>query len=182
MKKCNLLLPASIAIALVSGTAMAGESNHVIGGNFVMGNVDERLGGQPEEDDGYSSFDVYYRYLFDSHFGLELGYMNAGSVGMGSRNDNSVYQRSEGIRIAGVGQYSLSQRNSLYAKAGLAHFNVDYNSIIGESGEQSTTGFYSAAGWQYRFDFGLGLNVEYQYIPVDDFKVRGVAIGASYRF
>jgi len=79
------------------------------------------------------------------------------------------------------GEYALSSGNSLYAKVGTAYSKVSYE--VGQQDKDSNDmGFYGAAGWQYRFKSGLGLNLEYQYVPMDELQVQGVSLGMSYRF
>ncbi|MBL4814056.1 MAG: porin family protein [Shewanella sp.] len=183
----------SILIAsMLSFGAVAGESNHIIGGNIGYG-------GQDFESDNGGKFgggdsvgiDAYYRYMLNDNFGLE-GSIFSGSGGIVSAMtgifttvDHISYK---GVRAAIYSQISLSESNSLYAKVGASanQINYDVSGVFGsgttESIETDGTDFYGVVGWGIRFQSGLGLNLEYQYVPIQELIVQNFSIGISYRF
>lgn len=88
--------------------------------------------------------------------------------------------RYKGIRSTHYAQFPVSIGNSLYVKLGANAHRVDYTlNKIDES--NSSVGFYGAAGWQYRFDLGVGINIEYQYIPMSRLDVKSIGFGVNYR-
>ena len=183
----------SIVIAsILSFGAMAGESNHIIGGNIGYGSQDFEADSGDKFGGGDSvGVDAYYRYMLNDNFGLE-GSIFSGSGGIASAFtglistvDNISYQ---GVRAAIYGQIPLSESNSLYAKLGASanQLNYDVSGIFGsgttESIETDGTDFYGAVGWGIRFQSGLGLNLEYQYVPIQELIVQNFSIGMSYQF
>ncbi len=183
-----------VAISLLSAGAYAGESNHVVGGSIGYGVQDF------ESDDGKEFGagdnlvgDIYYRYMLNDNFGIEAGLMSStGNGGIGTAIssifasvDNISYK---GARAVVYGQVPLSESNHLYAKAGMSANQLNYDvsgffsSDVIKSIESDGSDFYGAVGWGIRFQSGLGLNIEYQYVPVQELKVQNFSIGMSYRF
>lgn len=187
MKKALL-----VAMSLLSAGAYAGESNHVVGGSIGYGVQDFESDDDKEFGAGDSfAGDIYYRYMLNNNFGIEAGLMSGtGGVasaisGIFSSVDNISYK---GVRAAVYGQVPFSKSNYLYAKAGMSANQLDYD-ISGffssnevKSIESNGSDFYGAVGWGIRFQSGLGLNLEYQYVPVQELKVQNFSIGMSYRF
>ena len=183
----------SIVIAsILSFGAMAGESNHIIGGNIGYGGQDFEADNGEKYGGGDSvGIDVYYRYMLNDNFGLEgsifsdSGGIASAFTGLISTVDNISYK---GVRAAIYGQIPLSESNSLYAKLGASanELNYDVSGVFGsgttESIETDGTDFYGAVGWGIRFQSGLGLNLEYQYVPIQELIVQNFSIGMSYRF
>ena len=76
----------------------------------------------------------------------------------------------------------LSKRNKLYAKVGAEfydyQFELDREEIIDEDG----VGLLLEAGWEYRWDSGIGLNAAMQYHDMGDLEMSALNIGISYAF
>ncbi|GGI83308.1 membrane protein [Shewanella hanedai] len=181
-----------VAISLLSAGAYAGESNHVVGGSIGYGvqDFESNDGKEFSVGDSFAS-DIYYRYMLNENFGIEAGLM-AGTGGVASAIsgifasvDNISYK---GARAVVYGQVPLSESNHLYAKAGMSANQLNYDvsgffsSDVIKSIESDGSDFYGAVGWGIRFQSGLGLNIEYQYVPVQELKVQIFSIGMSYRF
>ena len=166
--------------------------NHIIGGNVGYGSQDFEVDNSDKYGGGDSvGIDAYYRYMLNDNFGIE-GSLFSGSgcvvsvfTGIFSTADNIRYK---GVRAAIYGQVSLSESNSLYAKLGASANQLNYDISGGfgsdtiESIETDGTDFYGAVGWGVRFQSGLGLNLEYQYVPIQALVVQNFSIGMSYRF
>ncbi len=178
--------------SLLSVGAYAGDSNHIVGGSLGYGVQDfESKSGQ--ETGGGDSFaiDAYYRYMFNENFGIETGiFRGTGGVvtaltGLFSEVDNISYK---GVRGAFYGQLPLSESNHLYAKVGASANRLNYDvsrvfsSDVIKNVETSGSDFYGAVGWGVRFQSGIGINIEYQYVPIQELKVQNFNIGMSYRF
>ncbi len=181
-----------VLTSILSFSALAGESNHIIGGNVGYGGQDfETADGEQYGGGDSIGIDVYYRYMLNDNFGLE-GSVFSGSGGVASvftsffsTVDNISYK---GVRAAVYAQVPLSASNSLYAKLGASanQLNYDVSGVFGsgttESIETDGTDFYGAVGWGIRFQSGLGLNLEYQYVPIQELIVQNFSIGMSYQF
>ena len=181
-----------VAFCLMNSVAYAGESDHIIGGSVGYGSQDFESNDGKEFGAGDSfSSDIYYRYMLNEHFGLEAGVMSGtGGIvsaisGVFTSVDNISYK---GFRGAVYGQVPLSESNHLYAKVGMSANQLDYDfrgvfsSDEVKSIESSGNDFYGAVGWEVRFQSGLGLNLEYQYVPVQELQVHSFNFGMSYRF
>lgn len=187
MKKCYLILGVlalGMNVGMFSLNANANESSHILGGSLGYGSQELKAkSGDYDAGDSFTS-DIYYRYMLNEHFGIEAGYFagTGGVVSVFSEAIGDIKNLSyQGVRGAVYGEYALSSGNSLYAKVGTGYSKVSYE--VGQQDKDSNDmGFYGAAGWQYRFKSGLGLNVEYQYVPMDELQVQGVSLGMSYRF
>ena len=183
----------SIVIAsIVSFGALASESNHIVGGNIGYGSQYFEADDSEKYGGGDSvGIDAYYRYMLNDNFGIE-GSLFTGSGGavseissLFSTVDNINYQ---GVRAAVYGQVPLSKSNRLYIKLGASanQLNYDVSGVFTskdpKSFETDGTDFYGAVGWGMRFQSRLGLNLEYQYVPIQELLVHNFSIGMSYRF
>lgn len=180
----SLFVGLMMASGLMSSNALAGDSAHILGGSLGYGTQEfETKNGKYDAGDTLTS-DLYYRYMLNEHFGFEAGYL-AGSGGVASALVSVISEikdlRYQGVRTAAYGEYALSRGNSLYAKLGAAYTQVSYE-IDKQDMDSDDVGFYGAAGWQYRFKSGFGLNLEYQYIPMKELELQGINFGISYRF
>jgi len=76
----------------------------------------------------------------------------------------------------------LTKRNRLYAKIGAEfydyQFKLDRKQIVDEDG----VGLMLEAGWEYRWDNGMGLNTGIQYHDLGDLEMNTFNIGISYAF
>nr|WP_237703903.1 porin family protein [Shewanella sp. HN-41] len=171
-------------MGMFSLNADASESPHILGGSLGYGSQELKAkSGDYDAGDSFTS-DLYYRYMLNEHFGIEAGYF-AGTGGVVSAFVDIIGDIKnlsyKGVRGAVYGEYALSSGNSLYAKVGTAYSQVSYE-VGDQERDSNDMGFYGATGWQYRFKSGLGLNFEYQYVPMDELQLQGVSFGMSYRF
>ncbi|EGT3628084.1 porin family protein [Shewanella sp.] len=180
----SFIVGLTMASSLMSTSVFAGDSAHILGGSLGFGTQEfETNSGKYDAGDTFTS-DLYYRYMLNEHFGLEVGYL-AGTGGIVSVMVDLVSEVKDlsyqGVRTTAYGQYALSRGNSLYAKLGAAYTKVSYEMDKQEM-DSDDVGFYGAVGWQYRFRSGFGLNLEYQYVPMKELELQGVNFGVSYRF
>lgn len=187
MKKVML-----VAMSLACFGANAGELNHVLGGSVGYGVQDFESDNGDEFGGGDSiGGDLYYRYMLNDNLGFEAGiFSGSGGIasaltGIFTSVDNISYK---GVRGVVYGQIPLSESNHLYGKVGMSANELSYdvtgifNSDERKRIESDGSDFYGAVGWGIRFQSGLGLNLEYQYVPVQELKVQNFNIGLSYRF
>ncbi|KLV05079.1 hypothetical protein ABT56_12815 [Photobacterium aquae] len=190
--KIKVVKSALILSGLIfSATASAYENTtHVIGGNIGgIGNqyyeLEEKIDSEHNELDVSmgTSGDLYYRYMLSPYIGVETGFMAGGGGGVLNwlnliEVDNFHYLAG---RVALYGNVPLFSNSSLYGKAGGAATRISYE--INEHEKSSTEyGFFGALGWQYRFNSGFGLNIEYQYMNAGNFETESYLFGASYAF
>ncbi|MCL1058278.1 porin family protein [Shewanella gelidimarina] len=181
-----------LVAGLLSCNAMAAEGDHIIGGSVGYG---------ANELDGFESdnstsgdnvvYDVYYRYMWHDNFGVEAGYFS-GSSGVFSALGSIFGQINNieysGLRVTLYGEYILSERNRLYAKLGASANELSYkwgsswsNDEL-QSSNENDVDLYTAVGWEVRFHSGFGMNIEYQYIPIQALTAQNVNFGISYQF
>ena len=84
--------------------------------------------------------------------------------------------------VAIKGKLPLSQRNSLYAKIGAQYYDYDINRGNKTIVSDADIGLYLAAGWQYRWDMGLGMNAGYETYDMGDLTTFTLNVGISYQF
>ncbi|GIU28686.1 porin family protein [Shewanella sp. MBTL60-007] len=178
-------------VGLLSCNAVAAESPHILGGSVGYGFQDLEKS-ESHSSSGGDNFvaDIYYRYMWHDNLGMEAGYF-AGSGGVASIFTGIISSISNieysGYRAALYGEYMLSASNRLYAKVGASANELSYD--VGRWGsdevshiETNGTDIYAAIGWGLRFNSGVGINIEYQYVPVQTLEVQNLNIGMSYRF
>lgn len=174
-----------IAMGLASAEVKAEASLHITGVNLGYGTqeYESRDGERWDAGDGFK-YDIWYRYMLTSHWGVELSY-GQGTGGAYSAMFDILSDVREleysNYRAALYGQYNFSRGNSVYAKAGMAFSDITYDlddSRIKEDAE----GFFGAVGWQHRFHSGFGLGVEYQYTDLKQLEVQSINIAFSWQF
>ena len=181
-----------VVAGLLSCGAMAAQGEHVVGGSVGYGFND--FDGLADDDSGDGDnfvYDIYYRYMWHDNFGIEAGYF-AGDAGIASAF-TSIFTGIKNVEYSGFratlyGQYMLSERNRLYAKLGVSANELSYDQGRPfSSGEfthesESDQDLYTAVGWEVRFHSGFGMNIEYQYIPVQQLTAQNLNFGISYQF
>lgn len=191
MKKQFMTCGALLALLSPAMPALA-QSNQVVGAGVAIGSqtFDQETGGETGGDN--YSFDGYYRYMTNDNYGFEAGVFG-GTGGVVSVLSDVLTTEGDakdmaytGVRAVAYGQMHLSQSNLFYAKLGASVNRLTYT-LQGPAGagtdvRHSGVDFYGAAGWGYQFDNGLGINLEYQYVPVQKLTVKNVFFGLNYRF
>ena len=181
-----------VVAGLLSCSTMAAQGEHVVGGSVGYGFNDfDGISDDDSSDGDNFVYDIYYRYMWHDNFGIEAGYF-AGDAGLGSAL-TSVFNgikniEYSGFRTALYGQYQLSERNRLYAKLGVSANELSYDKgrpfSSGEFTHESDNSqdLYTAVGWEVRFHSGFGMNIEYQYIPIQELTAQNLNFGISYQF
>ncbi|MGF1723460.1 outer membrane beta-barrel protein [Photobacterium nomapromontoriensis] len=187
----NAVLKLSILIGGILITPIShayDNSTHILGAN-IGGVGSQSFDTSAGEDADYQisnmsmSGDIYYRYMLNPHFGVEAGFMGGGGGGVLNwlgLSDVRNFHYLAG-RTALYANLPFLWGNSIYGKIGGTAIRVGYE--IDDIERRSTEyGLYSAIGWEYRFNSGFGLNLEYQYISADKFETESYHFGASYAF
>lgn len=200
MKLLTKLTPLLIALTLsVSANANdKADSLHSVGLEFAGGGIDYK--GKDTDGTGVGQSYLYYNYQFSPHYYLEVGLLNAedidewdcentGSPGWDCEYDgNNSYSlevdnfKQDSLILALKTDLSLSKRNSLYAKVGAEIYEYEMSVGHHKRADESGVGFFVEAGWQYRWDNGIGLNAGVQHHDLGDLERTNVNFGVSYAF
>lgn len=171
---------------------------HTFGAHLAAGGVEYK--NSNSDNDGVGQIYTYYNYAFTENVFLELGF-NAGSDSSSwechetanddwlcSSNNDSLFGLAvdevnySNFVVAAKGTLPLSQRNSLYAKVGAQYYDYDINRRNKNIIHDSDIGLYLAAGWQYQWDMGIGMDVGYEMFDMGDLDTYTLNVGMSYQF
>ena len=195
----------TLLVAGLSGQAFSTEVTqntssklHSFGGPLAVGGVEYVISNNG--DDGVVQLYGFYNYAFSQHFSLELGlnigadiddwdcYETYNDDWHCSTNNDSLFGLDvdeveySNLVVAVKGTLPLSQRNSLYGKIGAHYYDYDINRNNRTIINDSDIGVYLAAGWQYRWDMGLGMNAGYEAYDMGDLETFTLNVGISYQF
>lgn len=174
------------------------ESPHTVGLQVGGGSIEYK--GKDTDDEGIGLSYLYYNYQFSPNYYFEVALVGAEDIEDWDckKNANSIWECAsdddnkfglqadnfeyEAIVLAFKTDLSLSKRNRLYAKVGVAFYDyqidLNHTSIADEDG----TGLFVEAGWEYRWDNGIGLNSSLQFQDAGDLDMDTFNIGISYAF
>lgn len=173
----KLLIAALVTGLLVITPALAAED----GGFYIGAGVGSFGVGfdEAEEDvsfdDDDTAFKLFGGYGFNKHFGVELEYIDGGSLSE-SYDLGAGYMLDIDVDVAGfnasvMGIVPIGERLKLFAKLGMIFWDVDYAAVFdGEVFSESDSGEDVSWGLGASFDFTerLGARVEYQEFDVHD--------------
>jgi hypothetical protein len=188
-----LLLVATISFSVSAEV----EAPHSVGLAFSGGGIDYK--NQDTDNVGVGQSYLYYNYQFLPHYYLEVGLASAMDFDWkcAKKGENDWDCQSddgdkfsldadnfdqESLIVALKTDLVLSKRNSLYAKAGAEFYQYDLSLARNKLADESGVGLYLEAGWQYRWDNGMGINTGLQYHDFGDLKRSSLNFGASYSF
>lgn len=173
-------------------------NSHHVGFQAGSGGVEYEERNSDGQGVGHSY--LYYNYQFIPHYYLEAGVLAGGDINnwgcKNSVNGNLECRTDDShnfefnadsfdynaLTIAFKTDLKLSKRNKLYGKFGAEfyeyEFKFDHQKTIDEDG----VGLLLEAGWEYRWDNGMGINASMQYHDMSDLEMRALNIGVSYAF
>jgi hypothetical protein len=174
------------------------ESPHTVGLQVGAGGIEYK--NKDTDGEGVALSYLYYNYQFAPSYYFEVALVGAEDIddwkckentdstwNCASDYDNKFELQSDNFEYNAVvvalkTDLSLSKRNRLYAKVGAAFYDykisLDHTSIADESG----TGLFLEAGWEYRWDNGFGLNSSLQHQGADELDIDTFNVGISYSF
>jgi len=192
------LLATAAALAAFGAQAQTYGSSASTGNSFIPGmtngyvglnlgrskyDLDGGTGGYNFDDKGTAG-SIYTGAMFNPNFGLELGYLNTGSV---DRAGGST--RAQGLNLSLVGKAPLGDRFGVYGKLGTT-YGWTRTSAAADSGINS--------GKDHGFGLSYGIGASYQFTPQwagvvewnsNDFhftsgrdSVRAVTVGLQYHY
>jgi len=201
MKLLNLAATSLLSLSLISVTAYSEEEKHTVG--LVTGVASGEYKNSSRDGDGFLQAYLFYNYQIVDNFSVEVAYTGAIEADSWDceeddddddrwtchwDDDENIFNTDadnfelDGFVAAIKGDISLSQRNSLYGKIGAQYYDYEFSRndyfIEGDSG----TGLFLEAGWQYRWDLGIGMNVGLRYQDMGDLTFVSSNVGISYSF
>lgn len=199
MKLLTLAAGSLLSLSLISAAAYSQENKHTVG--LVAGFASGEYKNSHNDGDGFVQSYLYYNYQVIENFSVEVAYTGAQELNTWEckEHDNDdwtchyddndpIFNLAatnfdlDGFVAAIKGDISLSKRNSLYGKIGAQYYDYEFTRndrfIEGDSG----TGLLLEAGWQYRWDLGIGMNVGLRYQDMGDLTFKSSNVGISYSF
>lgn len=192
-------LPLILTVALsFNAAAQDNIKRHSVGVQASVANVEFK--NSTNDGNGVAQMYLHYNYAFNHIFSLEAG-LNAGQENDDwkcEQDDDDKWSCKEknlslfdmnadkveysNIVIAAKAQYKLSQRNSLYGKLGAQYYDYEIKQRSTVLADDTGVGLYVEAGWQYRWDSGIGMDAGLKIMKMGDLKVAGTTLGISYAF
>jgi OmpA-OmpF porin, OOP family len=135
-------------------------------------------------DDSDTSFKVFGGYSFNENFAAELAYIDGGSVAE-RQGPTSVEVEATGLSAVAVGRLPVTDMFSVYAKAGIASYDVELqfsdpflgNGSVKDSDEDLIYGIGAA------FGFGqFELRGEYEMVDVSNGDFDLLTLSGLFRF
>jgi len=199
MKLLNLASIALVSLSLISAAAYSAEKNHTFG--LVTGFASGDYKNSSKDGDGFVQAYLYYNYQVIDNLSVEVAYTGAQELNDWDCNededdvwtcrfddDEPIFNLHandfdlDGIVVAVKGDIDLSLRNSLYGKIGAQFYEYEFSRndrfLEGDNG----TGLFLEAGWQYRWDLGIGMNAGLRYQDMGDLTFISSNVGISYSF
>ncbi|GLR70317.1 outer membrane beta-barrel protein [Agaribacter marinus] len=195
----GLSLPMGLATAASDSTKLDKNSPHSVGVQLSAGGADYKNKGDADDNVIGGAY-IYYNYQFADNYSVELGFSGLTDVDnwkcdrnsddewvCTKKNDKILNIEADKLDysafvIAAKGNIALSKRNSLYGKLGANFYNYELTLQKTKVADDDGVGLFLEAGWEYRWDNGIGMNAGIQYQDAGDLEISTSNIGISYRF
>jgi len=198
MKLSTLATVSLLSLSLLSTFSYAQDRQHSVG--LVTGVASGEYKNSSQDGDGFAQAYFFYNYQILENFSVELAYNTAMELDSWEceetsddrwtcgTNNKPMFDllanemKLDGFVVAIKGQAPLSKNNSLYAKLGAQYYDYKFSRndhfVEGETG----TGVFFEAGWQYRWNCGIGMNVGLRYQDMGELTLKSPNVGISYSF
>jgi hypothetical protein len=172
---------------------------HSFGVSIASGGIE--FNNSSYDGDGVAQVYGFYNYAFTENFSLEAGLNIGADVDdwecyedrdddwhCSTNNEDSLFGLGvdeieyTNLVAAIKGVVPLSQRNSLYGKIGAQFYDYELSRHNRAVFKDDGVGLYLAAGWQYEWDMGIGMNVGLEKYDMDDLESTVLSIGINYNF
>ncbi len=201
MKHIQTLACAIFTLSLSTSTFadnISQKTTHTFGLQTGGGGIEHKGKDTDGEGVGYSY--LYYNYQFMPHYYAEVGLIGGGDIddwqckkdAQGeiecfSDDSNKFDLKADefefGAAVLAIKtDLQLSKRNKLYAKIGAEFYDYEFKLDGNKTIEDDGVGLLLEAGWEYRWDNGMGINTGLQYQDLGDLEMRSLNIGVSYAF
>ncbi len=196
MKLHTLLSGAIVALTLSTTTYADTKPLHSFGIQLGGGNMEYK----GKEAEGFGSSYLFYNYQLAPFYSLEVGLLGGSDTDWDCRensgdwdcysdnNKDDLFElNADDLKLSALvfaikSDLSLSKRNKLYGKVGLSYFDYDIELHSKTIADEDGVGYMLEAGWEYRWDMGIGMNVGFQYHKMTDLKSNTLNLGISYAF
>lgn len=198
MKLSALATISLLSLSLLSTFSNAQDRQHSFG--LVTGAASGEYKNSSQDGDGFAQAYLFYNYQVLENFSVELAYNTAVELDSWKceetiddrwscgTNNKPMFgllaneMELDSFVLAIKGQAPLSKNNSLYAKLGAQYYDYKFSRndrfVEGETG----TGIFFEAGWQYRWNCGIGMNVGLRYQDMGELTLKSPNVGISYSF
>ncbi len=198
MKLLNLITASLMSLSISTSVLADVETPHSAGIQFGGGGLEYKGKGNDGEAVGQSY--LYYNYQFSPDNFVEIGLTNGedvadwecdqndqGQWNCFSDDDNNFDLLADDIEYASIviafkRTLALSERNSLYGKIGAVLYDYEISRNHSDIADESGVGYMAEAGWQYRWDTGIGMNVGLQWQDMGDLELQTFNVGVNYAF
>ena len=161
---------AALALPAIGMAQMTGpDSSWYVGGSVGQSKFDVDCTGASTCDDSDTAFRVFGGYMFNKHFGAELGYADLGKVSLsgaippfGTVNANIKVKAWD---LVAVGVLPIAGKFSVYGKLGMYRADSDLSASalgVSASTSDSNTDLTYSLGAGYDFSKNLGIRGEWQ--------------------
>ena len=157
--------------------------------------------GSSYDGDGISQVYGFYNYAFTENFIVEVG-LNVGADiddwdcyedenddwHCSTNNDDSLFgldvdEVEYFNSVAAVkGVIPVAEHNSLYGKIGAHYYDYEISRRNRTVYDDTGIGLYLAAGWQYKWDMGIGMNAGIETYDMDELDSTTLNVGINYSF
>jgi opacity protein-like surface antigen len=196
MKLLKTLSATVIALSISTAVMAEVDSQHVVG--FQVGGGGLEYKGKSTDDRGTGQAYLYYNYKFMPQYYLEVGLSSGSDADWDCEKDSKNKWHCDAddhkfdleaddfkytaLVIALKTDLALSERNSLYGKLGASYYDYSVDLNKNKIADKNGIGFVAEAGWEYRWDNGMGMNAGIQYQDMGDLEMKTLNIGINYAF
>lgn len=196
MKLLTYLSTAVVALSISTAALAEIKSPHSVGLQLGGGSMEYK----DKKGEGFGTSYLYYSYQFASFYSLEVGLLAGGDADWDCKKVSDKWEcysdndRKDTFELASDNlelgalvvaiktDLLLSKRNKIYGKAGLSYYDYELDLDFVQIADEDGVGFMLEAGWEYRWDMGIGMNVGLQYHKMSDLKSNTLNVGISYAF
>ena len=183
-KKQEIDMKRNLLAALLGVALLLPVAAHAEGSYLKLGVGQSKYdGGGAEKHELATS--LAYGYAFDKSMGVELGYINFGTLKeIGVASSTSIQR--EAFYLAGVGYLPVNNSLSFFGKLGLAvnRSEENFSAFLVQGGESTTkTKPMAGVGVRYSLTKEIAGVAEYQYFgKFNDVRASALTFGLTYGF
>ena len=180
----SLSIFTAVAIAALTPSIAAADGGLLIAGSVGSAELSEDFDGFRVDDDSTAyRFTVGWR--FNDYFALDAGYQNFGRFDDtvdDAGTPVSISLKADGFTIGGVGSLPISERFSLFARAGAFFWDGDaeINNVTAARPEDSN--LYYGVGLRVDFKNRLAVTADGSKYDLDGVSSTVLSVGLEYRF
>jgi len=196
MKKFTLLNLSIIALTISSASFADNSSNQTLGIQLGAGDIKYN----DIKGSSIGTTYLYYNYKLSPLYSIEAGLLAGSDADWNCEvidNARKCYVNKdkkdtfeleadkftlEALLLLVKTDLALSERNKLYAKAGLSYY--DYKLTLNKKNfaDKDGVGFLLEGGWEYLWDIGVGVNLGLQHHSMGDLTSNSFNFGINYSF